>query len=124
MTLNPWTRDRPRMRRVEARHVLVWIHQDGGWRRGSIHCWFVKDDRWMAWMQHQPADPDSPQAVWDLYLYDAETLRRRHHPAAVAHIGVPASWGPGRVIQTRMRNLGYAVALVVTGGDFDILQIG
>jgi hypothetical protein len=114
----------PGMRRVEARHVLVWIRHEGAWRTGAIHCWFVHSDMWMAWMQHQPPDPDAPQAVWGLYVYDGVSIRRRHHPAARATVEVPSAWGPERVIQTRLRDLGYAVALTRTGDDTDVLLLG
>jgi hypothetical protein len=113
-----------RARRIEARHPWVWIRHDDEWRKGAIHCWYVHDDTWMAWMQHDPADPDAPWAVWGLYAYDRVTIRRRHHPAAVARVEVPASWGPSQVIQTRLRNLGYAVALIKTGGEADELRLG
>ena len=112
------------MTRIEARHVLVWIRHAGEWRPGSVHCWFVHRDQWMAWMQHKPVDPDSPQAVWGLYAYDGVSIRRRHHPAASATVEVPAAWGPERVIQTRLRDLGYAVALQKTGDDTDVLLLG
>jgi hypothetical protein len=75
-------------------------------------------------MQHQPPDPDSPQAVWGLYVYDGVSIRRRHHPAARATVEVPTAWGPQRTIQTRLRNLGYAVALTKTGEDIDLLLLG
>jgi hypothetical protein len=114
----------PGMRRVEARHVLVWIRHQGAWRRGSIHCWFVHRGAWMAWMQHRPVDPEDPQAVWGLYAYDGVTIRRRHHPAAQATVEVPAAWGPSRVVQTRIRDLGYAVDLVKTGDEADELLLG
>lgn len=114
----------PGARRIEARHVLVWIRHEGAWRKGAIHCWWTDGSQWFAWMQHAPPDPDDPQAVWGLYVYDGVTIRRRHHPAATVTVDVPASWGPTRVIETRLRNLGYAVALTRTGGDEDVLLIG
>jgi hypothetical protein len=112
------------MRRVEAHHVLVWIRHEGAWRKGSVHCWFVHRDRWYAWMQHKPVNPDDPQNVWGLYVYDGATIRRRHYPAARVSVEVPARWGPERVIQTRLRDLGYAVALQRTGDDTDMLLLG
>lgn len=114
----------PGLRRVEPRRVPVWIRHEGAWRTGSIHCWFIHGDVWMAWMQHQPADPDDPQAVWGLYLCDGVSIRRRHHPAASATVEVPASWGPSRTVLTRLRSLGYAVALQRTGDEKDVLLLG
>lgn len=78
----------------------------------------------MAWMQHRPADPDDPQAVWGLYVYDGATIRRRHYLAARATVEVPTSWGPSRTVMTRIRNLGYAVGLQKTGDETDILLLG
>jgi hypothetical protein len=78
----------------------------------------------MVWMQHRPVDPEDPQAVWGLYVYDGVTIRRRHHPAATATVEVPTAWGPGRVVQTRIRDLGYAVDLVKTGDEADELLLG
>lgn len=75
-------------------------------------------------MQHDPPDADNPQAIWGLYLYDGATIRRRHHPAAAATVEVPAKWGPMRVIETRLRDLGYAAALVKSGGEEDVLLLG
>lgn len=114
----------PGTRRVEARHPWVWIRHEDAWRKGAIHCWYVTGDTWMAWMQHDNPDPEVPWAVWGLYVYDGGTIRRRHHPAAKACVEVPASWGPTRVIETRLRDLGYAVALVKTGGEEDVLLLG
>ena len=114
----------PGAQRVEARHYLVWIRHEDEWRKGSIHCWYVHDGTWLAWMQHNPPDPDAPQAIWGLYVYDGMSIRRRHHPAASATVEVPARWGPGRVIQTRLRDLGYAVALQKTGDAIDVLLLG
>jgi hypothetical protein len=54
----------PDARRVEARHPWVWIRRDGEWRKGAIHCWYVRDGTWLAWMQHDKAEPDHPQADW------------------------------------------------------------
>lgn len=102
----------------------MWIHVGGEWRRGAIHCWWTHGGYWYAWMQHDQADRDHPQAVWGLYLYDGVSIRRRHYPAATASVEVPASWGPQRVIGTRLRDLGYAVALVKTGGCTDRVLLG
>lgn len=114
----------PGARRVEARHYWVWIRYEGAWRTGSIHCWWTTGSTWIAWMQHQPIDPDAPQAVWGLYVYDGVTIRRRHHPAARASVEVPAKWGPARVVQTRLRNLGYAAGIVKTGESIDVIEVG
>jgi hypothetical protein len=93
----------PGSRRVEARHPWVWIRYRGAWRTGAIHCWFVDRDTWIAWMQHDPADPDNPQAVWGLYVYDGATIRRRNHPEGRARV----EGGPDRLAE--FRDLGYAV---------------
>ena len=114
----------PGAQRVEARHHLVWIRYEGEWRKGSIHCWYVHGGTWYAWMQHNPRDPDAPQAVWGLYVFDGASIRRRHHPAAAATVEVPTAWGPRRIIQTRLRDLGYAVALERTGDEEDVLLLG
>lgn len=113
----------PGMRRVEARHALVWIRHGGAWRTGSIHCWYVHGEAWMAWMQHDDTDPDVPWAAWGLYAYDGITIRRRHHPAATATVEVPTAWGPRRLIQTRIRELGYTAELVTTGDTHDLLLL-
>jgi hypothetical protein len=42
---------------------------------------------------------------------------------ATAHVEVPAAWGPARLIQTRLRGLGYTVGLVRTGDDADLLLL-
>jgi hypothetical protein len=56
-------------------------------------------------------------------VYDPAAIRRRHYPAASVSVEVPAKWGPERVIQTRLRNLGYAVALTKTSGERDVLLL-
>lgn len=114
----------PGLRRVEPRHVPVWIRRDGAWRTGSVHCWFVDGKQWMAWMQHRPPDPDDPQAVWGLYAYDGVSIRRRHHPAAKARVEVPSAWGPSQTIKTRLRGLDYEVDHLKTGDETDVLLLG
>lgn len=114
----------PGMRRVEARHVPIWIHHAGAWRKGAIHCWFVYGTQWAAWLQHDPPDEADPQAVWGMYVYDGETIRRRYSPAARASVEVSVKWGPQRTVQTRLRDLGYAAALIKTGDARDIVELG
>jgi hypothetical protein len=94
----------PGSHRVETRDPWVWIRHKGAWRKGAIHCWFVRDDAWMAWMQHEPPPGEGPWATWGLYAYDGVTIRRRHHPQATAHIELPADGATNE-----MRDLGYAV---------------
>jgi hypothetical protein len=94
----------PGSRRIEARSPWVWIHHKGGWRKGAIHCWYVHGDTWMAWMQHDDPSPDVPWSTWGLYIYDGTTIRRRHSPAARAHIE-----GAHRRLATHLRETGYSV---------------
>jgi hypothetical protein len=112
------------MRRVEPRHIPVWIHHNGGWKPGSVHCWFTDGQRWIAWMQHPPADPHDPQAEWGFYLYDGASIRRRYPEAARVHVEVPASWGPAQTIKTRLRGLGYDIDHIKTGDEKDVLLLG
>ena len=77
----------------------------------------------MAWIQHDSAT-DEPWAQWGLYVYDGTSIRRRHHPPATATVEVPAAWGPGRTIRTRIRDLGYTAELLKTGDDTDLLLLG
>lgn len=91
-------------RRVETRDPWVWILHKGAWRKGAIHCWFVHGDVWMAWMQHESPPGEGPWATWGLYAYDGQTIRRRHHPPATAHIELPTAGATNE-----MRDLGYAV---------------
>jgi hypothetical protein len=50
-------------RSVEAHNPLVWVRYKGDWRKGTIHCWYVHAGTWMAWLQHQSADPAVPWAT-------------------------------------------------------------
>jgi hypothetical protein len=92
-------------RSVEAPHPWVWIYVDGAWRAGAIHCWFVVRDQWSAWLQYPDPNPDVPWAVWGHFVHDGRSIRRRHHPAAVAHVEGAA----GHEAAGRLRALGYAV---------------
>jgi hypothetical protein len=57
----------PGSRRVETRDPWVWIRHQGVWRKGAIHCWFVRSDAWMAWLQHEAPQSKGPWAIWGLY---------------------------------------------------------
>lgn len=89
-----------------------------------MHAWFRDGGRWIAWVQHQPADTDDPHAVWGLYLFDGKTIRQRHYPAARASVEVSSRWGPSQTVKTRLRGLGYTVDHVKTGEVLDVLKLG
>jgi hypothetical protein len=77
----------------------------------------------MAWMQHEDPTPDVPWSTWGLYLYDGVIIRRRHAPAAIASVEVPAGPdGPDR-ITARLRDTGYSVEpwRPRSGGDKTLL---
>ena len=94
--------------RVEARNPWIWIHHKGAWRKGAIHCWYVHGDVWMAWLKHEDPAPDFPWSTWGLYRYDGKTIRRRHAPAAVAWIEMPAG-ADGERVRALLRDTGYSV---------------
>src|SRR5690348_11949612 len=114
----------PGLRHVEPRHVPAWIRYQGAWRKASVHAWFQHGDQWIAWVQHQTTDPDDPHALWGLFVFDGETIRRRHYPAARASVEVSSRWGPSQTVKTRLRDLGYRVDHVKTGDEHDVLKLG
>lgn len=105
----------PGSRRVETRDPWVWIRHQGVWRKGAIHCWFVRSDAWMAWLQHEAPQSKGPWAIWGLYTYDGVTIRGRRPPRATAHIELPADGATNE-----MRDLGYAVL----PQESDVLVLG